>query len=60
VKENHASETKKLGEEVKALGETITSLTQDRDAVVATSSELAGGKAALEEEVEELKKSVAI
>ncbi|MCI58733.1 hypothetical protein A2U01_0079988, partial [Trifolium medium] len=42
VKENHASETRKLGEEAKALGETITSLTQERDAAVATSSELAG------------------
>ncbi|MCI73512.1 hypothetical protein A2U01_0094776, partial [Trifolium medium] len=53
VKEDHASETKRLGEEAKVLGETITSLTQERDTVVATSSELAGEKAALEEEAEE-------
>ncbi|MCI77199.1 hypothetical protein A2U01_0098469, partial [Trifolium medium] len=35
-------------------------LTQERDTAVATSSELAGEKAALKEEVEELKKSVAL
>ncbi|MCI41697.1 hypothetical protein A2U01_0062931, partial [Trifolium medium] len=35
-------------------------LTQERDAAVATSGELAREKAALEEEVEGLKKSVAI
>ncbi|MCI56262.1 hypothetical protein A2U01_0077513, partial [Trifolium medium] len=39
VKGYHASETKRLGEEVKVLGETITSLTQERDTAVATSSE---------------------
>ncbi|MCI81253.1 hypothetical protein A2U01_0102526, partial [Trifolium medium] len=49
-----------LGEEAKVQGEAITSLTQERDVVVATSGELAEEKAALEKEVEGLKKSVAI
>ncbi|MCI44659.1 hypothetical protein A2U01_0065898, partial [Trifolium medium] len=52
MKASREKETKKLGEEATVQGEAITSLTQERDDVVATSGELAEEKAALEEEIE--------